>query len=226
LWCLVVAQGLAEAVGAQTLVSREAAVDSALRRGTRLVLARADSAGAEALRIGARALPNPQFLSEWTRSYPTNHLSLALPVDVPWLRGPRVAAADAAALAARARFAGERNAVRFEVEKLYAQAQVADALADLSERTAKDADSLVVLARIRRDAGDASDLEVELAAITAGQLANRSAEDSLIRIAALLEVQRVMGLPGDIVTITLGDSLALVSDSVPLRVVTTLPVLA
>jgi cobalt-zinc-cadmium efflux system outer membrane protein len=150
-----------------------------------------------------------------------------LPLDLPWQRGPRVSSADASATAARARFVYERAATRFEAEALYARAQEAEAVSGLSDRTARDADSLLVLARIRRDAGDASELEVELAAVVAGQVANLAADNALERIDALLELQRVMGLRADSVIIVLADSLAPPPDAAPLMAsAATLPVLA
>jgi cobalt-zinc-cadmium efflux system outer membrane protein len=78
----------------------------------------------------------------------------------------------------------------------------------LSRQTAHDADSLRVMATKRRDAGDASDLDVDLAGIVAGQQANVASTDSLDYMHLLLTVQMLMGLPADSVAITLTDSLA------------------
>jgi cobalt-zinc-cadmium efflux system outer membrane protein len=75
-----------------------------------------------------------------------------------------------------------------------------------------DADSLLRLARLRRDAGDASGLDVELAAVSAGQLAAAADADSLTGVAALLDLQAVMGLAADRVTIAPADSLALAAE--------------
>src|SRR6185503_12449505 len=85
----------------------------------------------------------------------------------------------------------------------------AGARARLTQRTARDADSLVVLATVRRDAGDASELDVQLAMVFAGQAANIAATDSLNALSALLAVQTAMGQPADTVRIALADSLAL-----------------
>jgi cobalt-zinc-cadmium efflux system outer membrane protein len=81
--------------------------------------------------------------------------------------------------------------------------------ARLSRHNALDADSLLALARLRRDAGDASDLDVDLAVVNAGQLANAALDDSLHALSQLLELQRTMGLPADRPTISLADTLAL-----------------
>src|SRR5256886_16062691 len=64
------------------------------------------------------------------------------------------------------------------------------------------------MARLRREVGDASELDVRLAAVNAGQLENVASDDSLTSVAALLSVQLAMGLPGEESSITLGDSLA------------------
>jgi cobalt-zinc-cadmium efflux system outer membrane protein len=227
--CLLAAAGMAAAgpVRAQTPVTRRDAVEAALRRGARLALARTDSSAAEALRLTARALPNPALSGVYTTSLPTRHVAIDLPLDLPWQRGPRVGAADSAVASARARFAFERAGVRFEAEAVYARALAAEARARLSRRTAQDADSLLTLARLRREAGDASDLDVELAAVNAGQQANAAADDSLGSIGAVLEVQRVMGQRADSVQIVLADSLRPPPDSAAAPPAPrTLPVLA
>src|SRR5262249_32934825 len=68
-------------------------------------------------------------------------------------------------------------------------------------------DSLRLMAVARRDAGDASDLDVELATVSAGQAANTAAADSLAFLSAVLDLQAVMGLTADRVTINPPDSL-------------------
>jgi cobalt-zinc-cadmium efflux system outer membrane protein len=96
------------------------------------------------------------------------------------------------------------------------RALAAAARARLSARTALDADSLLRMARTRRDAGDASELEVELARINAGQLTNAAVGDSLLALSALQDLQALMGMPYDRPLIALADSLAVPSaDTVP-----------
>lgn len=197
----------ASALAAQTPVSRDDAVAAALRRGARVLAARADSAVAQAARFSARARPNPDLTASYSKDAPRQHLSLTLPLDAPWHRGPRLAAADQAGVAATARYQFERAAIRFEVERVYLAAQAAAAHANIARRTALDADSLLRLSRLRRDAGDASDLDVELADVNAGQLANAALDDSLAHVGALLDLQLVMGLPADSVALTLADTL-------------------
>ena len=97
---------------------------------------------------------------------------------------------------------------------MYTRALAAAAHARLSRRTALDADSLLTMARLRREVGDVSELDVRLAAVNAGQLANSAVDDSLAAVDAVLSLQLAMGLPGEAPTITLADSLAPRTDSV------------
>ena len=92
----------------------------------------------------------------------------------------------------------------YDADTTYTAALVAAARARLSARAARDADSLLTLATLRRDAGDASDLEVELATVSAGQLANAAAGDSLEAANAVIAVQALMGLPTVSASIALG----------------------
>jgi cobalt-zinc-cadmium efflux system outer membrane protein len=64
------------------------------------------------------------------------------------------------------------------------------------------------MAVARRAAGDASDLDVELATVFAGQQANLLAADSIALVSSLLDLQTVMGMPFDHVAIELSDTLA------------------
>jgi cobalt-zinc-cadmium efflux system outer membrane protein len=82
------------------------------------------------------------------------------------------------------------------------------------------------MARVRRDAGDASELDVELAAVNAGELDNAAAQDSVAAVTALLDVQRAMGLPSDTVTIMLADTLALPGPAAAVAAATSLEVAA
>src|SRR6266436_6313937 len=91
--CMVLAAGSARAQAPFAPLTRADAVGAALRRGPRVGLARADSAAAEALRATARALPNPVVSLGYSKSVPQVHALAELPLDVPWLRGPRVGSA-------------------------------------------------------------------------------------------------------------------------------------
>ncbi|MBC7672145.1 MAG: hypothetical protein H7247_06955, partial [Polaromonas sp.] len=76
-------------------MTRAEAQRAALSAGPRVALARADSAAARARVLTATALPNPTLSASYSKSPPQKHLTFELPVDAPWLRGPRVAAARA-----------------------------------------------------------------------------------------------------------------------------------
>ena len=190
-------------------VTRADAARAALAAGPRVALARADTAAARAALVTARARPNPSLAATYSASAPKQHVILDVPIDAPWSRGPRVGAASASARAARLRFFSERTAALLEVDTTYTTALSAQARFRLSRQTARDADSLRIMTAVRRDAGDASDLDVDLATITAGQQWNVAATDSLTFMTSVLTVQTLMGIPADSATLILVDSLLL-----------------
>jgi cobalt-zinc-cadmium efflux system outer membrane protein len=197
------------AASAQPPVTRAQAVAAALARGPRVSVAATDTAASRAGLLTARAFQNPLLSASYTKDVPQYHATVELPLDFPWLRGARIRAAAEANTSAVLRFRFERASSRFDAEVAYTAALAAAAQARLSQRTARDADSLLRMAVARREAGDASELDVQLATVNAGRLANDAAGDSAGAIAALLEVQRVMGLASDRVAIALADSLDL-----------------
>ncbi len=204
---------LAPVVSAQQPVTRADAVAAALARGARIALGRADTSAALGGVRAARAFPNPTFSGSYTKDPPNYHALADLPLDLPWLRSPRIGAAESARDAARYRFAFERATIRFDVETTYTNSLAAALHARLSRRTAEDADSLLKIAELRRDVGDVSELDVRLAAVNAGQLANAALDDSLAALNVLLSLQLQMGLSGDTAGITLRDTLAPPPDS-------------
>ena len=208
---------VARTPAAQQSVTRAAAVAAALTRGARVAVGRADSAAAAALLHGARAYPNPSLTASYSKDLPHHHLGASLPLDLPWVRSARVGAAAAARDAAVYGFGFERASIRFETDTAYTQALAALARSRLSRRNALDADSLLAMARLRREVGDVSELDVRLAEVNAGQLENIAADDSLSALAALLAVQLAMGLSGDQPAIALADPLQPPPDSAPDR---------
>src|SRR5439155_1257020 len=217
---------LVEFVFPQQPVTRADAVAAALARGARAAFGRADTAAAAAVLHGARLYPNPALAATYTKDVPHYHVIADLSLDLPWLRSARIGAAASARDAARYAFAFERATIRFDVDTTYTRALATLARARLSRRNAADADSLLKMAQLRREVGDVSDLDVRLAAVNAGQLENGAADDSLAAVEALLAVQLAMALPGEQPTITLADSLAPPSDSVPSLGAEPLPVAA
>jgi outer membrane protein, heavy metal efflux system len=195
-------------LGAQQPVTRAEAVAAALARGARVALGSADTTAARGLVRTARAFPNPALSASYTKDLPRYHAVIDVPLDLPWLRGARIGAAESARDATRFGFAFERAAIRFDVETTYTNALAAARHAELSRRTALDADSLLRIAELRRQVGDVSELDVRLAAVNAGQLENVAVDDSLSALGTLLSLQLQMGLPGDEATIALADSLA------------------
>lgn len=189
-------------------LSRTDVIAAVVARGPRLALAKSDSAFAEAGVALARQFENPVFGFQRTESTPTEHYTIDVPIDLPWLRSPRVGSANAALDAAVQRFAFERAAIAYTADTAYTRALVAAARAILSARSARDADSVLVLARVRRDAGDASELDVQLAAVSAGQLANAAAIDALEATSTVLTLQALMGMPTRAPTVRLADSLS------------------
>jgi cobalt-zinc-cadmium efflux system outer membrane protein len=65
------------------------------------------------------------------------------------------------------------------------------------------------MAIVRRDAGDASELDVLLATVNSGQAANLAAADSLTLVLTLFDLQAVMGLDTNTIVVTPSDSLTL-----------------
>lgn len=188
-----------------TLAQAEAA---ALANGARVRIAAADEAAARADVLTARAFPNPTVAADYSKSAPQYHLTADQPLEFPWLRGARIRAAQAGALGARYRLEIERAAVRYAVDSAYVQAAAARELFTLSARTEREGQELVRIARTRQQAGDASELDVELALVAQGGLQSAALADSLAAVAALLDLQALMGIPSAHPTIVLADSLA------------------
>jgi cobalt-zinc-cadmium efflux system outer membrane protein len=197
----------ATAAPAQQPVTRAQAVAAALARGPRVARAAPDVASARADVSAARTFQNPTAVLSYTGDVPRYHAEAEIPLDFPWLRSARIGAARAALASTEARFAYERASARFDAEAAYVRALAAGERARVSRRNARDADSLLVLARLRRETGDASELDLEMAAVSAGQLDAAADADSLAAVAGLLDLQAVMGLASDRVAIALADSL-------------------
>jgi outer membrane protein, heavy metal efflux system len=197
----------ADAQGTPTPISRTEAVEATVARGARLALARADTAVAFAQLLTARALQNPTLSATYSGAPPKYHLIADLPVDYPGVRRTRIQSAQLGRRAAQYRFAFERAAAALDADTTYTRALAALERARLSRRNARDADSLRGMVVARRDAGDASTLDVELATLTAGQAANVAAADSLTFLSTVLDLQTVIGLPTDRVAVVPADSL-------------------
>lgn len=214
--------------GAQTVpLSRAQAVQDAVTRSPRSGVLVADTAVAFAQLLTARALPNPTLAASYTKSTPTYHVTADFPVDYMWLRGTRVQAAQLTRDAARYRYTFGRAMVALDADTTYTRALAAAARSRLSGRTAQDTDSLRRMALARRNAGDASELDVQLATVSAAQQANVAAADSLTAVSVLLDLQAILGLSTNEVVIVLTDSLTEPPvDAAVTQAGTTLPVAA
>ena len=192
---------------AQRPLSRRDAIDAALSRGPLVALIAADTARAAAdlSTAGVRLLPNLQ--TSFTESAPQYHIITELPLDGPLLRSRRLRVARAVQRSVRNQYAFNRASITFDIDTAYTRALAAASRAALSQRNASDADSLRRIAERRRDAGDASELDVQLATIATGQLANVAAVDSAAAVNAVLDVQTLIGEPADTLRIALSDSL-------------------
>lgn len=197
-------------LAAQRPVTLADAIAAAQRNAPQVALARADSAAARAGVGVAREFPNPDLSLDYSRSVPKYHVVVDQPIDYPWLRSVRIRAAETVAGASRLTVAAARAQVRYRVELAYARAAGAAAIESLSRQDVLNGEELVRSVRERRAAGDVSDLDVELAQVTLGQLRTQALGDSLQSLTAALELQSLMGLPIDRVTISVADSLAAV----------------
>jgi cobalt-zinc-cadmium efflux system outer membrane protein len=195
-------------------LTRADAVQAALDHGARLGVARADTAVANAALITARARPNPTLSATYSAATPSYHLIADIPIDFPWLRRLRVQAAQLGLQAAQYRYQFARATIALDADTTYTHAIAARERVALSRRNALDADSLLHMVERRRDAGDASDMDVELARVNAGQESNTATSDSLTWLSALLDLQAVLGLGNGELQINATDSLTAPPDIV------------
>jgi cobalt-zinc-cadmium efflux system outer membrane protein len=191
----------------QTPLTRTAALQTARERGARLGVAQADTAVANAALIAARARPNPSLTGSYSKSTPNYHFSFDLPLDLPSLRETRIRAAELGLQAAQLKFQFTGATIALDADTTYTHAIAAREKLALSRRNALDADSLLHMVQRRRDAGDASDLDVDIATVNAGQQTNLAAADSLTWISSLLDLQSVLGMIADRLEIDATDSL-------------------
>jgi cobalt-zinc-cadmium efflux system outer membrane protein len=200
-------------------VTRQQAIESAVSRGGRLAAALADTAAAQARIATARALQNPSLNASYSKSTPQLHFTVDLPIELPGVRSARIQSAEAFARGASYRLRYERAAIALAADTAYTRVLASRARARLTQRNALVADTLVQMTVARRNAGDASELEVEMARVNAGQQHNLAIADSVELSGALIDLQTAMGL-------TNVTGLFLVSDSIVLPDSTTPPAAA
>ena len=197
----------------QQPITRQQAVEAAVSRGARAAVARADTLVGAAQLLSARQFDNPSLSASYTKSIPRYHEIVDLPFDITGARSARIQSARATRLASQYRFQFERAAAALDADTTYTRALAAVEHVRLARRNARDADSLRRMAIVRRDAGDASELDVLLATVNAGQAANLAAADSLTLVSTLFDLQAVMGLDTNAIAITPSDSLVMPTDA-------------
>jgi len=208
--CAVCSAGAAPiAAQAPSPLTRAEAVQTAMERGARLGVARADTLVASAQLIAARARPNPTLSGSYSAAVPNYHVSADFPIDLPGLRQTRIRAAELGVQAAQYRFLSARAIIALDADTTYTRAVAARDRLALSRRNALDADSLLHMVERRRDAGDAAEMDVALARVNAGQQQNIAVGDSLTWISALLDLQGVLGMVSDRLEIRVADSLVM-----------------
>src|SRR5689334_24609267 len=208
-WILLMFALHATPLAGQQPITRQQAIDAAISRGARAALARADTLVGSAGVTAARQWENPGLALTYSKSTPNYHEILDLPLDITGSRSARIASAQATRLASQYRFRFERAAAALDADTTYTRSLAAVGHLRLARRNAHDADSLRRMAIIRRDAGDASELDVVLATVNAGQAANTAAADSLTLISTIFDLQAVIGLDTSIVAVLPSDSLTL-----------------
>lgn len=197
----------ARAPGQQLNLTREQAVQTALARGTRVAVAAADTAVAAAQLVAAKVYPDPSITASWSKDTPHNHVLFDLPLEFPTIRRPRSQSAQAGVDAARIKFHLARATVGLDADTTYTHALAAREHLALSRRNSLDGDSLLHMVERRRAAGDASDMDVELARVNLGQQQNAAAGDSLTWVSSLLDLQATLGIASLSVEIAATDSL-------------------
>jgi outer membrane protein, heavy metal efflux system len=205
----------ARAPAQQSALTRAQAIQAALEHGPRIGVAAADTAVASAQLLTARLYPDPSLTASYSKSYPQQHVSIDVPLDLPALRAPRVQSAQLELDAARLRYRLARVTIALDADTSYTRAIAARERLALSHRNALDGDSLLHMVERRRDAGDASDMDVELARVNAGQQHNAAAADSLTFISTLLDLQATLGIGSDHLEIAAVDSLGAPPEALP-----------
>ncbi len=196
-------------------VTRQQAVDSALARGGRLAIALADTAAANAKVLAARALQNPSFNATYSKAAPQLHFIADLPFDLPGVRSARISSAVAASRGANYTLRFERAAIALAADTAYTRVLAATARARLTARNALVADTLVTMTIARRNAGDASELEVEMSRVNAGQQHNLAIADSVELAGAIVDLQTAMGIVNSTPIVLVRDSIALPDTTTP-----------
>ena len=180
-----------------TSLSRSEAIQTALERGARLAVARADTVCGRRADHGCASLSRIlRSRASYSKSVPTYHYRCRHPVRI-----------SVALRQLRDSFGGARTEGREPARAIRlappspstpTPRTLAPSPRAIASRcrgaTSLDADSVLHMVERRRDAGDASEMDVELARVSAGQQANLAVGDSLTLISTLLDLQAVLGM--------------------------------
>ncbi|MEO8580363.1 MAG: hypothetical protein ABI469_08940, partial [Gemmatimonadales bacterium] len=88
----------------QQPVTRQQAIESAVARGARAAVARADTLVGAAQLVTARSWDNPSLAATYSKAPPNYHAIVDLPLDITGARGARIRSADASRVASLYRF--------------------------------------------------------------------------------------------------------------------------
>ncbi len=201
-------EATAQGAGSLQSLALEDALARAYAEAPSIDAAAADSSVAAAGLSAARAFPNPLLSLGYSKSVPRYHVEAELPLDYPWLRGPRIRAARTLLDAATLDVGTARSGLRFRVEVAYAQATGAVALQRLSAQSLDDGREVLRIVRAREASGDAATLDVAVAQVALADLQGVMLADSLAALDAVLALQSLVGMPQDSLVIFPSDSLA------------------
>ena len=207
LLCLAGSAGLPVRAAAQDGISLQEALARA-ETAPEIEAAVADSAFFAAAADGARAFPNPLLALGYSRSTPRYHVEAELPLDYPWLRGPRIESATARAASVGLGTDVARATQRYRVELAYAEAAGARALLELSQQAVQADADLVRVAEARQASGDAAALDVAVARIALGASRSALVTDSLSAEDAAFGLQSLLGMTQEVLLAFPSDSLA------------------
>lgn len=169
----------------------EAAITEGFERSPELRLARADLAAARGRAMAARRIPaNPELeIRRGSRtSGPTDStdrgIELAQEFEIAGQRAKRIAAAEEEIAAAEASLVHRSRLVSSLVERAFVEALRAREFSRLAETDSALTDRFLDVTRRRFDAGAASQIDVNLAAATAGRARRAVARERAAELAA------------------------------------------
>ena len=190
-----------------------AARDSARRQSPELLAMKHAVAAAAGRNRQANAWPNPtlSYGREQTslegESNSQDILSLDQPVELGVQRGARRASARSGYDAAEARLAATAARIDYEVARSYAAAVAARRRAELAAAAAAAFDRAAGVSRARLAAGDVSGYQHRRLALEAARYSALHVEALMARDSALRSLTSMIGLPSDVSSIALTDTL-------------------